>query len=338
MKQTILKNRVIAICITLCFGVLSCSKAPEIIENEKELIPVSFKLGFSKEITDFNSSSFAKSLSARSVADTSDLACYIYDANTRLYYGATSFDNYKGEELNIKLPEGDYVILFALGMNYYPTIINHEKKNIPETLPAGILNTQNTIDYPAIYHYPYRYGRNTDLFYDKIRCKVEKDGINENQITLDRIIGKVAVVIEDAIPECFQIKMEIENKPGDYFFSMASDATIPIKWEKDFFIQESEVGSTGYTMTSASFENINADQSRYPVTIKLTVIKQNSDGVIGQSIITTKTIENVDILKNKTVIYRGNLFDNITPGKEGQDSSFDVLVNDDWDDDVEKTY
>ena len=351
MKKVFLISRVML--LTLCVGLASCAKNPEISDKSKEMVPVSFKVGFSKEVTNFRSLSISRSETEPML---NKLTYLVYDNNTGQLYKQLEKYDFEGA-ISDELPEGNYTFVFVgeRGTSFYYDEFQYwegrlalEGNKIQEDLPFVDLDFYDWEDL----HYnnssfelkfSYINDENIDIFYAKYNYEVQKEATLEKDIALDRIIGKIEVVIEDAIPNnVAEITMELINTPVRYYYSKTSDMTVRSGSSyEQYLIEESEKGTTGYALPFISFENINADQSRYSVSIKLTAKKSLPEGVQdnGQSVVATKTIENVDILKNKTVIYRGNLFDGVVdPGDDSGSASFSFSVNDNWNEDVEKTY
>ena len=177
-----------------------------------------------------------------------------------------------------------------------------------------------------------------DLFYAKYNLIVEEGATIEEEIVLNRIVGKVEVVIEDAIPENIEsISFSGNDIPSSFLYNTTGEIVTVGDWDNKVQIESSKVGTTGYTISFISFENCDANQTYYPFSLTLTVRKTLPEGVIdnGQSIIAEKTISGVNVIKNKTVIYRGNLFDGMSePSGEGE-TSFNLLVNNEWDSTIE---
>jgi hypothetical protein len=314
--------------LAACF-LFACSEnnEPESIV-EDELIPISFNVGFSKEITPLRSSN---------EISVSNLNYYVYNSNTGALYKSKSYNSNFDGLINDELPEGDYIFVFfgtASGG------VNFQNNNIatPITKPSPFPVN------PYISHFELGLS-NIDIFYKKFNHKIEKGNEDSNQIVLDRIVGKIKVILEDVIPsEVIRISIEFENNPYFYAYSTFFDygGTIGSPATSYYNISESDKVSSGYTISFLSFENINYKLERFPTTIKLIARKALPDGVVdtGQSLVATKVINNVDVLKNKTVIYRGKLFDEVDPTDPNAPApaSFSVSVNDTWGDEVNETF
>ncbi|MCL1934471.1 MAG: hypothetical protein FWF53_11750 [Candidatus Azobacteroides sp.] len=312
----------------LCVGIFSCSnEIPQENDIKGELIPVSFKVGFDKEITPFRSDE---------TMNPSNFFYYVYNAETGDLYKNLRFYNFTGA-INDSLPEGNYTIVFVevnkdtnLSWNYYPSAIDGSNiKKYPtffEILTTDFLNT------------------NHDVFYKKTNCLIDKDSSNNYSVTLDRIVGKIEFVLEDVIPsEVSTIEIETGDFefPISFYYNFNTDFTKGTPFHKSVNITELDKAASGYTLFFITFENINFDQSRYPISIKLTARRSLPEGVVdtGQSFVTSKVIENVDILRNKTVRYSGKLFDNITPPSDtNPSSSFSITGDEEWGETIDKTF
>ena len=317
--------------VALCVGIFSCSNGvlpPSDDDFNGELIPVSYKVGFAKEITTFRSDG---------TMNLDDFFYYVYNSETGELYKNLKFNNFNGT-INDSLPEGDYTIIFmGADKEAYLSWSNYHSS------PVG---NSNIKEYPAyfILGCPDFLNMKHDVFYKKISCTVEKNSSNDNSVALDRVVGKIEIVLEDVIPsEVNKIEIEISESdlPKSFYYNYYTDFTKGWPFYKVINITEPDKAASGYKLFFITFENINYDQSRYPISIKLTARRSLPDGVIdtGQSLVTSKVIENVDILKNKTVRYTGKLFDNITPPPDTDPpSSFLITVEDEWGETIEETF
>lgn len=311
--------------IALCIGFFSCSYeyVPESRGLEKkELIPVSFTVEFAKEIT---------GLRASEAVNFKDFLYLVYDAGTGKLYKDIKYTNFEGI-INDSLPEGNYTVVFA-GATQATYLWYYSDTNMTSFIEIDApppLGGDTNIS---------RFNRNTDVFYKKINCIVEKNKQNGSAVTLDRIVGKVEIVLEDVIPNDVSTIEVALNFPITFHYLSSPEYVTGSSYSKRINIAESDKVA-GYSVFFISFENINQDQSRYPLSITLTARKTLPAGVVdtGQSIIATKVINNVDVLKNKTVRYTGKLFDNITPSNTTPSSSFSISVNEAWGETIGKTF
>jgi len=304
--------------IAACVVFLKCNEYLPKPEYEKELLPISFTVDFAKEVTGFRSSE---------TINFHNFFYYVYKTETGDLYKRLSFVNFDGT-LNDSLPEGNYTFVF-MGTNTTASFIADgggpfSKYNI---------KTSTGFDCP---HFTFKsdFNANNDAFYNKMNFSVEKGKSNNSSIALDRIVGKVEVVFQDIIPsEVKTLFVNVKNCPGQYFYSLNGDFTERVVGVYNgFSISESDRAASGYTFYFVVFENINQDTSRYPVSIEIKAYKNIPDGIVDKEpfLIFSKVINNVDILKNKTVRYSGNMFDSGASQSENLQSSFDVEIEDVW--------
>jgi len=320
MKKTIFA-------LLTCAILASCSeseKSEPIVE--KELVPVSFNLGFSKEVVDF------RSTTARGAGDDPVISNLDY-----LVFNKETGNLYKQKTLNInngiatdELPEGEYFFFFSYGCPVYS--------------PGDIFST-NALNWTCA-------GREMFLC-RRIDYEVKKGSENSCQVVLERMIGKVEIVLADIIPDnVIELELTITKLPIVCFYNGVSDSYYSASsWEPErrtYRISDADKTSSGYTMSFMGFESVDMNEEYLPITVTLVARRANIPNVEGlvdytdNPIIATKTINNVYIERNKTVIYTGKLFDNIivTPEdpNEKVSSSFSVLLNDEWGDVIDETF
>ena len=321
-----------SVVVTLCVGIFSCSSydmGDEIngLQSEKELIPVSFKVDFSKEITPFRSDE---------TMSLDDFFYYVYSTETGDLYKSLVFHNFNGA-INDSLPEGDYTMVF-MGANQEANLYWGTGPSWGNIKIADYSSPYFAIS--ADYSNPV-INRNNDVFYKKINCRIEKNNSSDNSIALDRIVGKIEIVLQDVIPSEVNTIVIESGFPGVFFYPIEADFTRDRSIREELNIIDADKVASGYTMFFVAFENINYDQSRYPLSIKLTAHRNIPEGVVdtGQSIVASKVIENVDILKNKTIRYSGTLFDNIMPPPPNNpSSSFSITGDDEWGEVIDKSF
>ena len=319
--------------VVLGVGIFSCSRDMG-LENEKlnnqELLPVSFSVGFTKDVTEFRSSE-ASSL------DGYDLNYLVYNSETGALYKELRL-NFSGV-INDSLPEGNYTIIFAAvnrgtGGSYGIRSADPIKNSV-FSFPYIELPRRG----PSI-----SYNENIDVLYKKMNFIVAKKEQNNGSVSLDRIVGKIKVVIEDVIPdEVVAISVSVDYVPDKFYYSYDSDYSEGSRpgFYSPFGVLGADKIANGITFYYIAFENIDQYQSRYPGSITLTALRSLPAGVVdtGQSIVATKTINNVDVLKNKTVVYTGKLFDNVTPPPgTNPSSSFSISLNDEWGETINKQF
>ena len=293
---------------------LKCNEYLPKPEHEEELLPISFTVDFAKEVIGFRSSE---------TINLDYFLYFVYKTETGDLYKRLSFANFNGA-LNDSLPEGNYTFVFV-GSN--------TDASLKDYIPSGtnIKNFLGSVG-PSFTLSPL-ININKDAFYKKINYSIEKGQLNNNSIALDRIVGKIEVVFQDVIPsEVKTIAVNVKSLPNSYLYSLSGDFTTGGGGLENFNISESDRAASGYTFYFVGFENINKDTSRYPVSIEIKAYKNIPDGIVDKEpfVIFSKVINNVDILKNKTVRYSGNMFDSGASQSENLQSSFDVEIEDVW--------
>ena len=321
----------------MCAFLASCSEAEKgdsIIE--KELVPVSFNVGFSKEVVDF------RSTTARNTegAICSWLSYYVFDKETGELY------KHKGLSVNNgiasdELPEGEYIFMFFMG-------------DVGVSHGGNISNLSIKASYYG-WHSEWSSEDNmTDVFSCRLDYEVKKGNENDSQIVLERMVGKVEVVLEDAIPDnVSQIVIATSHGLHDRKYNANSDHYYlsGSEWSDlsrlIFHISETDKSSSGFTMSFLGFENVDVDQEYTPFMIIVEAFRERTSDEVGlvnfderNLLVVQKTISNVNIEKNKTVIYTGKLFDSLIPidPNEKISSSFSVSVNDEWGDVINETF
>ena len=295
--------------------------------GKKELVPVSFAVDFTKDVMEFRSDV---------AINLKDLLYRVYNTETGDLYKNLQINDFTGV-INDSLPEGNYTIVFA-GDKGQSVLFENDPMSIGNILPkytdircpsfrCWSMSTQDA----------FNDNNGLDVFFKKFNCLVEKDKLNDNTVVLDRIIGKIEIVIEDIIPsDVSQIQINVSGIDvvnRNYYYSLQGDFTMPGFTINTINITDAEKEEAGYTLSFKSFENMNFDQSRRTVSITITALN-------GGKTVASKIINDVDILKNKTVRYTGKLFDNIItpPGNSNPSQSFPVSMNDEWGETIDRTF
>ena len=316
--------------LLICSLLASCSKVERDEDPiaQKELIPIFFNVEFSKEVTDFRST-------AKSTGTPTTFLYLVFNKETGMLYKGKSF------ELGVfddELPEGEYIFLFIVTDNAYTRS------------PSGAFNINKfeiLSEGSPVY----------DVFHCRVDCEVKKgEGNSNQQVVLERMVGKVKIILEDevdAIPDNIaRIFVQAYSTPLCFtYYSDADDynASGVAYVSSDIYSQQNPNTMSEFSMTS--LENINyetAGGEHLPITIAMYAIRERTpaeEGIVDfdtkKLIVAQKTIENVFIERNKTVIYRGKLFDNITPPDppdELPSSSFSVSINDTWGEVINETF
>ena len=233
--------------------------------------------------------------------------------------------------INDELPEGEYIFLFIGSGSTDFTF-------------AQTVYTNSTID---AWMFGYEYNNTFDTFSCRLDCEVKKGEVNSNQVVLQRIVGKVEIILDDIIPKNVS-RIIIQKKKYHYIhYNAVSDFYY---WEnlderrddEAYDISATDKTAAGYTISFLEFENIDENNERIPLSITLTALREHTPDEVGfvdpYSTVATKTIENVTIEKNRTTIYRGKLFDNVNSDENIKPSAFLVSMNDEWGEDINKTF
>jgi hypothetical protein len=304
-------------------GLIPVVNEPDPIAGEaRELIPISFNVDFFRETTPLRSSS-----SSDFTAKYLDYA--VFDNSTGLFYKDGHYVDSDGA-INEELPEGEYTFVFVAN-NTQQVTIGPNGSNIYAHVYANASFSAGSVD----------------QFYTKFTYTVERENENINlPITLQRIVGKIEIVLTDVTLEnAPYIRIASDNIPYPrYYFSTTIDWTQPwrlpgqieVLWQ-DFYRPTHIAGE--FIISLYLFENINKSQERFPVSIQIV-----ASTVLGSypsqdpaTIIATKAITDVEILKNKIVRYTGKLFDGPDPDPD-QPSSFTITVNDSWGETIDETF
>jgi len=318
-----------------CAILVSCAKSDKnepIVE--KELLPVSFSVGFSKEVVDYRSLTTARG--------TEDFDYSVYDFDYLVYekesgrlYKKKRFE-YSDGVIKDELPEGEYIILFI--ETYGWDIIEHYSINALEF---------------SNYFYYYNMDYAMNAFYScRLDVKVTKGAENSNRAVMQRMVGKVEVVLDDVIPDNVnKITMWISPAPVSILYNVDADFyhyddsfSLKESTTMRFNVSETDKISNGYTISYTGFENIVTNGDRVPMTLKLTAYRERTPAEEGLTyvdlVVAKKTISNVNVEKNKTVIYTGKLFDELTPPNPGEKdpSSFSVSINSEWGDVINERF
>jgi hypothetical protein len=319
--------------LSTCF-LFACSDNSGLIPDGKDpkpLVPVSFNVGFTKEVIPL------RSTSSSSEVPVEYLEYQVYDNTTGALYKRLIYTNPfttpesdPGGELNFllledQLPEGDYTIVF-LACGTTPAS--------PHFFNEGNIISSSLNPYFELFNFyvnEFNYGGpEPNQFFKKINCVVETGQYNDSEVVLERIVGKVEIVIEDFIPlEISTFEVDISDWAMWYCFSKTTEYSYGPTMEgidRSFIPRNGAI--SGYTITFFAYENVYYLQERKPRTIALKFY----NGGIGDhdSPAVEKVFYGVDVVKNKIVRYTGKLF-----GVDMEDSSFTLSVHDMWDETIE---
>lgn len=277
-----MKLRILGI-LSACLLLFSCSKEEAVKPNEIKH-EVKFTVStFSQEITDI---SYAKAL------------------NTSIGYLDYIVFNSSGAKVNrISQTSADAnfgVVSDQLSAGTYTVIIVGSKNPIS----IGLENSLNGIGVVFSQHV-------YDSFYRKVTITVGNENIAQN-ITLDRFVSYVELVLTDAIPaNAKKIVLNIENDHQSYFLSSESSSGVII-FNTEKVVETAAIGTTNFTMGTFVLN------TKDPLTINIRAYD------VDNKIIAEKKVTNVTCVKNRKTILTGKLFEGTTPSS----ASFTVSVND----------
>lgn len=153
----------------------------------------------------------------------------------------------------------------------------------------------------------------SDTFWKDVEVSVSDGSAGSVSVTLDRVVTKLRVVVNDAVPEG---TASVSITPQTWWYGldyMTGDATQSQQTERSIAVPASYVGTSGQLMVSV-FGLSDDDEWMTDVTIKA---KNDAGDVIGQV-----TLDDVPFLRNRVTEASGNLF--------GSSTSFSITLNTEW--------
>lgn len=152
-----------------------------------------------------------------------------------------------------------------------------------------------------------------DTFWQDYEVTISRTSDTEHDVTLDRVVSKLKVTVNDRIPEgCAKLIIE----PAKWYYGLDyTDGSMA--WESNDEISVSIPSNYIETVgnLSASFFTMSSDDEW---TTNLTVTAVNSNNVI----LGTASISNAPFIANRATAYSGNLFSNM--------NAFTISLNDTW--------
>jgi hypothetical protein len=290
--------------------------------EESELLPVSFNVGFSKEIIPLRSSN--------SNVQLKYITYFIYNNTTNLPYKQNTIVDSDGS-FNDVLHEGDYTIVFV-GYNDNLSVFPYA-------------SSYATIEVRGGYEM-------ADQFYTKINYVVEKEKENNISVALERIVGKIEIVLEDEIPSDvasidFRIKdyynvfwsRETGDRAASFLYSYPGSDSSEMFYYSSIEIPDSDRGA-GFTFSIFSYETPHdyLSSPNFLTSIEIMALRDISFGSYESRLVATKKIENVIVTRSKNVKYTGKLFDHPDSGTDDESSSFTLSINDTWEGTDEITF
>jgi hypothetical protein len=247
---------------------------------------------------------------------------YIYDPTS--YHDSSPYTMPFGTIVD-SLPAGNYTIVLA-GSNYKHTISDRRAYD-----PGQVnLRPLNEAYLGQEHHLSMEIPETEDTFYKKFTINIQNQAVEED-VTLERITGKLEVNILDAIPTnaaVFDVKIykaatiislgtstfsggtyygedDYENTINDF---LTENVWQPIK------ITDSERGTTNYRYSRFLY-----GRDSVPITIVIRCFDAQ------MNLIAHKIVKNIRIYKNRRTILKGRLFDSRS------EAAFNVSVNSEWD-------
>jgi|GEM_PF-2320748 len=276
-------------CVVLLL--FSCKKSESLDENnlkEPELIPVSFSADdFTQEIKD--GTKISDTVSAKNVIRY--LYYYVFEAEggTGKIREIRQFKDTTANFGQIKdlLPPGTYHFVFI-----------------------GSVNKVQTINIKS-FSSSYFYITTGDYFYKRRTLTVSQSPVNED-IILERIIGKLTVKLKDKVPQnVSNMRYYFKFSPFYYF-----DGQTPVYPARNPNIFQARL-SPGTLFKPVSSVNVN---TKMPFDVVIRAF--TADNVLVKE----KIVRDVTVSRNRETVLTGYLF--------SSETSFSVSINDQWSDET----
>lgn len=161
-----------------------------------------------------------------------------------------------------------------------------------------------------------------DTFWKDLAVVVTKDSETDHSVSLDRVVAKLKVAINDRVPDgCASLVVT----PETWFYGLDYiDGTAVAESDDPITIAVpvSYIGTSGGTLNASVFSVSDATEWNTDVTI---AAKTSADAILG-----TATINNAPLKANRATLYSGNLF--------SSSHSFLMTLSDEWLDDKVLTW
>ena len=313
-----------AILFTLVASLLlsSCKKDHSGGNNTITPVPKTYKVnfnvsGFTQTITNAATNKLqTNSLKTAAITgiggNLDQLFYYVFDSQGKLvHFLSQDSTTTKFGNISDSLPAGTYTVVIGAGKKGF---------NIFTSGPGDTPENDWYFSYTPNYYYslnkiiaPWE-----DTFYDKFQITVAGD-INQN-VSLNRIVGQLQVVVLDAIPAAAN-SITVSINPEDIAFrfypteqligqTLTGPPATGVTTLDTSFISSAAKGTTNYTITSLVGNTIN------PFTVKITMYDAS------QNIIGSAEADNVTCQKNTRTILSGNL--------TGSNNGFNITVGGAW--------
>lgn len=193
-----------------------------------------------------------------------------------------------------QLPAGTYPVFIIGGENDYPAI-------------SDVANRALTYDHTLqdFYYNVYSNGVN-DLFFTKFNITVGSSDINQN-VSLDRIVGKLDVVIQDQPPVAIKYILLTLSK-SSFSYNINTGPVIGGAFEQKFYGGGGEVDLSTFILDTTT-----------PFDVTITAIDANNVSAYSKKIL------NVSCPANKQVTLSGNLY-----GGSGTGGSVKIGADTTW--------
>jgi hypothetical protein len=290
------------------------------VDEKEELVPITFNVGFTKEVIPMRSSS-----SSNVMPKYLQYYAFNHNGGWWLRKSGTIIDS--DGSFVLELSKSTYTIIFV-GYNTGNVSIIGKERLYP---PYG--EQESPLDYQL--QVLEDDGQVADQFYQKLECNVYQLLENKENVsvTLERIVSKIEIVLDEVIPsEVTKIKLSIApiycNK---YYFSKSDDRGGTFNhinglggesYYREIQISESDKLAKGFTISFLSYAPWYAPNFSSPY---FTVVLESQG---REKVIPIKAFQ-----KNKTLRYTGKLF-------EIADTSapFTLSIDDTWEGTDEITF
>lgn len=288
-----MKNLYFLAVLLLLFG---CAKeeTPKIAAHAAKKYAVKFKLsGFSQTVAPFEKQA---SISADAVDEYAEVIYYfVYDSHGNFIHRLMQeIEDPNFGTITDSLAQGSYTIAVAATQKNY---LFRSTAQTFEDFTASLPEAQIRLGGLPSNFIP------KDIFFKKISLTVDSENVTQ-PLTLDRIAGKLEIDILDHVPGYSYLYVINEA----YFFKLSNETTV-------------EGSEQEHTVTTGNFcfLTLNTD---HPITLKIYAYDSSNN------LIAEKTVDNIDVDRNKRTILKGNLFEEEPkPANE----SFSINVNSAWD-------
>jgi hypothetical protein len=259
---------------------------------------------------------YRTSTSPQTISDYHAGSQYSWGGVTGLRYYDTT-DPYN--VLTDSLAAGTYTIVFTgdagdrynSGININNNDTDFNAVELFSLLPQAIIYAGQGLDPEPV---------SMDLFFSKTTLVVGNQNTTAS-ITMNRVVGQVQVVLQDAIPaNVAYLNITRQNEDGGFRINTAT-STSPVENEDD----DGNLLDPGYDIiTSSETGKAGLSFCRYiwntatPVTITLQAVDKNGH------ILFTKTIPDVTFYQNRRTILTGKLFNNTST------TQFTITANQAW--------